>query len=571
MAKPWLAHYEAVVRPTLTYPAISLAKVFDDSAHQYANRPALHLVLRYAGPLALGGRLTYAQLHDQVNRFAAALHGLGVRKGDRVALMLPNLPQFVIGFFGVTKLGAIVVNTNPLYTARELEHQFVDTGTETVVLLSGHYAKLAEVQSGTAVKRVLVTDITDYTPVQVRLAAARTLRRDGLMSDVPASEGVYHFRQLLDATNEAPPQVEVASEEVAILQPTGGTTGIPKSAMLTHRNLVVNVLQLMGWMPSLCRGRERFMGALPLFHVYGMTVVMLCGVYLGAEITLLPSPRPILNVMVALQREKCTFYPGVPAMYSSIINHPDVKKYNFRSIKACLSAAAPLPMEVQVKFGEITGGRLVEGYGLSEAAPCTHANPVFGERRSGSIGLPVEDVEAKIVDPDTLVELPIDQPGELWIRGPQVMAGYWNKPEETARTLTSDGWLRTGDIARMDADGYFYIVDRLKDLIIVSGFNVVPREVEEVLYAHPKIQEAVVAGVPDVKSGEMIKAYLVLKPGETATADEIIAYCRQHLAPYKVPHQIEFRAELPKTLVGKYLRRVLIEEEKQKQRVSASV
>jgi long-chain acyl-CoA synthetase len=291
---------------------------------------------------------------------------------------------------------------------------------------------------------------------------------------------------------------------------------------------------------------------------------MLLSVRLSCDLIIVPNPRPIENVMKVLQHEKATIYPGVPAMYIGIINHPKVQKYNLRSIKACISGAAPLPMEVQIRFGEITGGRLVEGYGLTEAAPVTNANPVYGERRAGSIGLPLPDVDARIVDYETLQDKPVGEPGELWIRGPQVMAGYWNRPDETKTTITPDGWLRTGDIARMDEDGYFYIVDRLKDLIIVSGFNVVPREVEEVLFEHPKIQEAVVAGVPDSKSGEVVKAYVVLKSGETDTPEDIIAFCRERLAAYKVPKQVEFRAELPKTLVGKFLRRVLVEEEKQK-------
>jgi long-chain acyl-CoA synthetase len=306
------------------------------------------------------------------------------------------------------------------------------------------------------------------------------------------------------------------------------------------------------------------MGAIPFFHVYGMTVAMSLGIYSAAKLIILPNPRPIEHVMLALHKERATLYPGVPAMYIGIINHPDVGRYDLRSIHACISGAAPLPMDVQIKFGEITGGRLVEGYGLTEAAPVTHCNPIYGERRAGSIGLPLPDVEAKIMDYETFNEKPAGEDGELWLRGPQVMSGYWRRPDETAKTVTEDGWLRTGDIAHMDKDGYFYIVDRLKDIIIASGFNIVPREVEEVLFQHPKVQEAVVAGVPDSYRGETVKAYVVLKPGETSTSDEIRAFCKEHLAPYKVPTQVEFRSDLPKTQVGKFLRRVLVEEEKKK-------
>jgi long-chain acyl-CoA synthetase len=317
-------------------------------------------------------------------------------------------------------------------------------------------------------------------------------------------------------------------------------------------------------MQSLEEGKERMMGAIPFFHVYGMTVAMALSVYLGASLIIVPNPRHIEAVMDTIDKERATVFPGVPTMYIAIINHPKVKEHDLKSVKACISGAAPLPMDVQIKFGEITGGRLVEGYGLTEAAPVTHCNPIYGQRKAGSIGLPFPDVEARIVDYETFTDKAVGEEGELWLRGPQVMKGYWQRPDETAKTVTEDGWLRTGDIARMDEEGYFYIVDRLKDIIIASGFNIVPREVEEVLFLHPAVQEAVVAGVPDQYRGETVKAYVVLKPGESCEAIEIINFCKEHLAPYKVPKQVEFRSELPKTMVGKFLRRVLVEEEKKK-------
>jgi long-chain acyl-CoA synthetase len=564
LAKPWLAHYEEGVPQTIDYPRLSLPQMLENSCRANSDKLALSLILRYLGPISVGGGLTYRQLEDQVNRFAAALASLGVHQGDRVALMLPNLPQFIIAFYGALKLGAVVVNTNPTYTAREMQQQFTDSGAETVLLLSPMYARLKEVQAHTPVKRVLITDIADYVSPPFGLLVRRTLRRQGLMADVSQGEGIYRFRPLLDAHPEAPPQVTVQPEDTALLQYTGGTTGVPKGAMLSHYNLVVNGFQMRRWMLTLEEGKERFMGALPFFHVYGMTVTMGVGIYLGAELILLPSPRPIDGVMKAIDREKATIFPGVPTMYVGIVNHPDLSRYDLRSVKACISGAASLPLEVQERFGELTGGRLVEGYGLTEASPVTHCNPVYGERRAGSIGLPLPDVEAKIMDDDTLVEQPVGETGELWVRGPQVMRGYWNRPDETAVTLTEDGWLRTGDIARMDEDGYFYIIDRLKDIIIASGLKIVPREVEEVLYEHPKVQEAVVAGVPDPYRGETVKAYIVLKAGETATPEEIEAFCSDKLAAFKLPKQIEFRSELPKTMVGKLLRRALIEEERQK-------
>jgi long-chain acyl-CoA synthetase len=564
MDKPWLANYEKEVPRSIDYPRMPLYQILEDSAAKYPDQPAIHLILRYLGPVTLGARLTYRQLLGEVNRFAAALTALGVRQEDRVALMLPNLPQFVISFFGATKVGAIIVNTNPTYTGREMQYQFADAGAETVVLLSPSYQRLQAVQAQTQIKRVLITDVPDYVPAPFNALVKSTLRKEKLMVDVPEGDGVYHFRKLLNAHPEPPPKVAVDPADTALFQYTGGTTGIPKAAMLSHFNMVVNTIQVRRWMVTLQEGQERVMAALPFFHVYGMTVAMCLAMYLGSELVMVPSPRPIDNVMKVIHKEKCTIFPGVPTMYIGIINHPDVSKYDLRSVKACISGAAPLPMDVQIKFGEITGGRLVEGYGLTEAAPVTHCNPIYGLRKAGSIGIPFPDVEAKIMDYDTLAEKPLGEEGELWLRGPQVMTGYWQKPDETVKTVTPDGWLRTGDIAKTDEQGYFYIVDRLKDMINVSGYKVIPREVEEVLFTHPKVQEAVVAGVPDPVRGETVKAYIVLKPGETATADEIIAFCKKRLAGFKVPWQIEFRAELPKTMVGKFLRRVLVEQEKEK-------
>jgi len=565
MAQPWQSFYDKGVPSTIVYPRIPLFQVLDDMARKYANCVAAKLILRYLGPLTLGGELTYAQLLTEVNRFAAALHSLGVRRGDRVAIMAPNLPQFVISFYGAARLGAIVVNTNPTYTSREMEHQFADAGAETVVLLSPYYRKLKEIQAHTAIKRAIVADVTEYATGLTNVLAERKLRHQGLLVDVQEDEGVYHFRKLLAAHPEAPPVVAVDPDEIALFQYTGGTTGVPKAAMLSHYNLVTNTVQVNRWLTSLEEGKERVMGAIPFFHVYGMTVAMSLSIYCGGTLLIVPNPRPIDGVMKAIHNEKATVFPGVPAMYIGIINHPDVSQYDLRSVKACISGSAPLPMEVQVKFGGITGGRLVEGYGLTEAAPVTQSNPIYGTRKAGAIGDPFPDVAAKIMDYDKLIEKPQGEEGELWVAGPQVMKGYWNKPDETAKTITEDGWLRTGDIARMDEDGYFYIVDRLKDLIIASGYKVIPREVEEVLFQNPKVQEAVVAGVPDAYRGETVKAFVVLKAGETATTDELTKWCAERLAPYKVPKQIEFRSELPKTMVGKVLRRVLVEEEQSKQ------
>jgi long-chain acyl-CoA synthetase len=568
--KPWLTHYEDGVPAHLDYPALPLHQMLEDSAAKYAGQTALKMVLRYlpAG-LTIGAKLSYVDVLHKVNRLATALHELGVRQGDRVAIQLPNSPHTVIAFYAVLKLGAIVVNTNPIYTPREMEHQFSDSGAETILLLNSFYPKLKEIQAKTKIKNVIVCFINDFTGKPFDHLVKRAQQKEGQWEDVPEGQGVYHLKSLLKKYPPTPPKVAVKVEDIALFQYTGGTTGVPKAAMLSHRNLVANTVQCSHWLTDLEPGREVFMGAIPFFHVFGMTVAMALCVYIGGKLIVVPNPRQIDNVMGQIQRERCTIFPGVPAMYIAIINHPEVAKYDLTSVKACISGAAPLPMEVQEKFGAITGGRLVEGYGLTEAAPVTHCNPIYGLRKSGSIGVPFPDVEAKLVSLEsgptgTFAAVAPGQEGELALRGPQVMMGYWNKPEETANVKDADGWLYTGDIAKMDDDGYFYIVDRKKDLIIASGYNIVPREVEEVLFMYPKVQEAVVVGIPHSVRGETVKAYVVLKEGQAASADEIIGFCKQNLAAYKVPTVVEFRSELPKSMVGKFLRRVLLEEEKQK-------
>ncbi len=405
-----------------------------------------------------------------------------------------------------------------------------------------------------------MTELTDYLPEELRERAEDAYRGEGQIVEVPAAAGVHRFRDLPSGAPATAGAHVNRPDDVALLQYTGGTTGVPKAAMLTHANLVANVLQFRHWLPELEEAREVIVGALPFFHIYGLTVAMNLAVVLAAELIVLPTPRPVAHVLQTLAEERATVFPGVPTTYVAVINHPDVAQYDLRSIKACISGAAPLAVEVQTRFERITGGKLVEGYGLTEAAPVTHCNPLSGLRKAGAIGLPLPDVEARIVDPQSLEDAPIGAQGELWVRGPNVMPGYWNMPEETAQALTPDGWLRTGDLARMDEDGFFYIVDRLKDIIIVSGLNVVPREVEDVLYEHPAVREVVVAGIPDAYRGESVKAFVVLQDGETATAEALIAFCAERLARFKIPAAIEFRAELPKTTVGKPLRRALAAE-----------
>ena len=569
MDTPWTKFYESTVKHTLDYRNDSLMTLLDEAVAKYPNNPAINFVLKYLakGKVKLGGTISCRQLKEAVDRLATAFHALGVRKGDRVAIMLPNCPQFVIGFFAAARLGATIVNVNPTYTPRELKHQFSDSGAETVIVLNSFVDKIREVQAETKLKRVIVTYIFDTLPFPASTLVRRAQQKEKDWVEVKPSKDTFLFSDLLANYVAAPPIVKTSGDDVALFQYTGGTTGAPKAAMLTHYNIMANTQQLINWVPGLEPGKERMMGAIPFFHVYGMTVAMCFALAIGAEMIIIPNPRPIDGVMEALHNEKATLFPGVPALYIGIINHKAVGNYNFRSIKACISGSAALPMEVQEKFGEITGGRLVEGYGLTEAAPVTHCNPIFGQRKSGAIGIPMPNVEAKVLDLENDEPLPwgSEREGELVLRGPQIMRGYWNRPDETDKVLTADGWLRTGDIVRTDEDGYFYIVDRKKDLIIASGYNIVPREVEEVLFMHPDVIEAAVAGIPDPYRGETVKAFVVLKPDAKATTQEIREFCKENLAPYKVPTKVEFIEELPKTQVGKVLRRVLVEREMEKQ------
>lgn len=568
-AKPWLPFYETQVPTSLTYSFAPLDQILTRSARAYPTNQATRLVLRYllGERLMLGSTSTYQQLEEQVNRFATALYQLGVRKGDRVGIMLPNSPQFLIAFFAIVRIGAIVVNINPTYTSRELHYQLADSGAETIVILNLFWRRLREIQSSTSIKRVIVSAIDDTLDFPQNVIVRASQRRQSDWVDVKPEHDIFFFKRLLAKYDPTPPRVPIEPDDIALLQYTGGTTGSPKGAMLSHRNMVANVTQVVSWYPAGRPGNERVMSAIPFFHVYGMTTCLLYGIYMGGELVMVPNPRPIENVMRIIQREQCTIFPGVPAMYIGIINHPNVRDYNLRSVQACISGSAPLPLEIQERFEAITHGRVVEGYGLSEAAPVTHCNPIGGTRRGGSIGIPLPDVEARLVDLESGEDVPFDneQRGELLVRGPQIMQGYWQRPDETAIARTSDGWLHTGDICRADPDGYFYVVDRKKDVMNVSGYTVLPREIEEVLYMHPKVREAVVAGIPHPERGDdTVKAYLVPQEGMTPTRDEIREFCRRYLAPYKIPREVELRDELPKTMVGKVLRRVLIEEERQR-------
>ena len=568
--KPWVEKYESGVPEAIEYNGQLTHEMLDASAQTYANQVATRLLLSYL-PLGITVQATqtYTELKDSVDRFAFALRKIGLQQGDRIAIMLPNIPQQVISFFGALKAGCVVVNTNPTYTPRELGHLLEDSGATAIVVLSGFYERVAQVKDSTELKHIIVTDLPDPLGFPFNRLVEKKVRKAGMMVDVADGAGIWGFDNLIKTSAPNPPTIDVTPDDVVLFQYTGGTTGSPKAAMLTHRNVISNVQQIEAWYRELEYGGEKILGAIPFFHVYGMTVAMLFSIYNGAELIVTPDPRQTDLLLEILQREKITMYPGIPTMYTAIINHPKVDEADLSSIRACLSGGMSLPVEIQRRFEQITGGKLVEGYGLTETSPLACANPINGMRKEGSIGFPVPSTEVAIVglepNEDGKYEpVAAGEDGELVIRGPQVMKGYWNRPEETAAAITEEGWFHTGDIARMDEDGYFYIVDRKKDLIIASGYNVVPREVEEVLYMHEKVQEAVVAGVPDAVRGENVKAYIVLKAGQQSTPEEISEFCREHLAPYKVPRLVEFRDDLPKSQVGKILRRVLLEEEKSK-------
>ncbi len=566
MEKPWLNEYDANVPHSIEYPSAPLWQFLVDAAKKHPNNAAIVFgnVVEPLGNALMDTSINYATLLQWTYRFAAALQKLGVQKGDRVALHLPNCPQFVIAYQAILMVGGIVVPCNPQYVPRELKHQFADSGAKVAITLSLTYPLVKQIRHETQVEKVIVTNIKEYFPGLLKfLFTVAKEKKEGHFQDISQDAETYWFQDLMAQAPPMPTLVHATPDDTGVLMYTGGTTGISKGAQLTHRCLVANAIQTRHWMWDVREGREVMMTALPLFHSYAMTVCMNMTLYVAGKMLLIPNPRVLDHVLKTINKHKPSLFPGVPAMYVSITNHPDVKKYDVSSIRACISGAAGLPPEVQQGFEKLTGGKLVEGYGLSEATPVTHCNPIYGKRKEGSwIGIPFPDTLATIRDLETgETDLAVGEIGELCVQGPQVMKGYWNMPTETANALR-DGWLHTGDIARMDTDGFFQIVDRKKDMILGSGgFNIYPREVEDVLYEHPKILEAAVAGIPvGAEKGERIKAFVVLKPGETATEEEILEYCRQNLAYYKVPKYVEFRQELPKTMVGKILRRVLVEE-----------
>ena len=561
---PWFKHYdEGVPRTLRPYPERTLLDYIADSAREHPDHPAI---------LFKGLRVTYGQLERLSDAFAMALAGLGVKKGDRVALLLPNSPQFIIAEVGAWKAGATVFPLNPIYTESELEGPLNNCAPETIITLTLFYNRVKSIQPNTKLKRVIASNIKDFLPPILRfLFTLVKEKKEG--HRIHLQPGDFWFSDLLKTTgSETKPRVSVSPDDPAIILLSGGTTGTPKGAVGTHRSLVSSGLQLGSWVKNLkSESQDIIMLPLPLFHVYANAGIQ-CEAFVGGNtLSLPPNPRDITDVLHAIRKDRPTFFVSVPTLFIALLNHPDVKagKVDFKSIKLCISGAAPLMAETKKSFEELTGGRILEGYSLTEAMMACTVNPALGAKKIGSIGMPLPDVEARIVDPDSGDKiLPAGEVGEILLRAPQLMQGYWQNPEETAGVLRVHGeggpWLHTGDLGYMDEDGYIFIVDRKKDVIKPSGFQVWPREVEEVISSHPAVLEVGVAGVPDDYQGEAVKAWVVLRSGQKATTDEIRQFCRQKLAPYKVPKHIEFREGLPKSMVGKVLRRLLAQEEKAK-------
>jgi len=554
--KIWTESYARGVPRHVDYQDILIPQYLEQSAKAFPDNQAL---------IFQGYAMTFTQLNDTVCIFATALKNFGIKKGDRVALLLPNVIPCVVAYYATLKIGGIVVFNNPLYADRELEPQFTDSGVKCLITLDLLADRMVKLREKTDITTIVYTSICDYLSFGKRLFFPLLAKKKGLTKDVAPAPNLYKFQDVIAGYAPDTSQADVAMDDVAMYQYTGGTTGASKGVMLTHRNISYQVQQLEAWFPEFVKGRETMLGALPFFHVFGMSTSMNYAVKMGWPNVLVPKPQsePLLE---AISKFKVSFAPMVPFMYIGILDHPNMEKTDLSSIRACFSGSAPLPLDIINNFQEKTGSIIVEGFGLTECTPITHANPFLGKRVVGSIGLPIPDTVCKIVDlEDRTRQMPIGESGELLIKGPQVMKGYLNQPDATTQTITKDGFLCSGDIAQMDENGYFYIVDRIKDIIISGGYSVYPRDIDEVLFEHPKILEACAIGIPHPRRGEAVKAFVILKEEETMTEKEVIDYCGTKLAKYKLPVAVEFRNELPKSNVGKILRKELRAEEQNKE------
>ncbi len=561
--RPWHASYDAGVPRELAPENTTLPEMLASSAERHPNATAIRFLNR---------TMNYGELNAHVARFASGLESLGLVKGERVAIQLPNLPQTVVAFYGTLAAGGVAVMTNPLYVAREIEHQWNDAECRIAVvadfLMHNSYGEL---RGRIPVKEWIVASIPEYLRFPLNVLAPLKLRRQTppAIADVPRDPHVRRFRDLVRRGSERPQPVALAPEDLAVLQYTGGTTGVAKGAMLTHGNLAANARQTAAWFPDAEPAGEVFLGALPFFHVFGLTVAMNFPIRIAGAIVVMPNPRDVRGLVHAITHDHVTIFPIVPALVRAISGHPRIDEADLSSVKICVSGSAPLPEAVLRRFESMTGGKIIEGFGLTEASPVTHCNPVNGERRVSSIGLPFSGTDCRIVaaDDDTK-EVPPGVEGELLIRGPQVMRGYWKQPAETAAALKG-GWLHTGDLAVVDERGYFRIVGRKKEMIVAGGYKIYPDEVDTVLAAHPAVLESATIGVPDEKRGETVKSFVVLHPGASAETSELLEHCHRFLAPYKVPKQLELRPDLPKSSALKVLRRRLLDEELDKRRKTA--
>ncbi len=549
--KPWVQHYEKGVPDTIQFEDACLPTFLERSAINFQDHTAL---------IFQGFKVSYRELNDMVNRFSSCLKSFGIQQGDSVAILLPNCIPCVVGYYAIMKIGAIAVMNNPLYSDRELLHQFNDSGSRLLLTIDLLGNRMIDLRPRTGIEHIVYTSIGDYLPFPKNLLFPLVGKKKKLAADVKPAPNVHRWKSVLSSATPDPVGAKLSFDDVAMYQYTGGTTGVSKGVILTHGNLSRQVQQLEAWFPGFNKGEEIMLGALPFFHVFGLSVAMNLAIYMGWSDILIPRPQPE-PLLETIGKFKPTFAPLVPTMYIGMLNHPLIDKMDMTSIKGCFSGSAPLPVEVIRDFEKKTGSVIVEGFGMTESTPVTHINPFAdAKRKVGSIGVPIPCTDARIVDLVTgTIDMPVGETGELIIRGPQVMRGYLNKPDETEQTIT-DGWLHTGDIAMMDSDGYFFIVDRKKDMIICGGYNVYPRDIEEVFFSHPKVQEATAIGIPHPTRGETVKVFVVLKNGETATEQELIDYCKGNLAAYKLPTRIEFRNELPKTNVGKILKKDLRKE-----------
>jgi len=546
-SKPWLKHYDPGVPATIQYHQTPLHKMLENSVREFPYNTAL---------IFEGYRVNYTELYVMVKKFASFLSSIGVKKGDVVAILLPNMIQTVVAYYATINIGGIVAMCNPLYSDRELEYQFNDSGAKVLVCLDLLANRMIKLRSVTGIKHIIYASIGDYLPFPKNILFPLVAKKNNMKADVYPAPDVYHFKHCIKVSEPNPPHVDISFDDVVAYQYTGGTTGVSKGAILTHRNLGCMVQMYEQWFKT-NRGEEIAMAAPPIFHVLGMSAAMNLPLYMGWTIVLIPKPQPE-NLLKAIRLYRPTMSPLVPTMYVGMLQHPDLKKTDMTCFKLLTSGGASLPVEVLQEFKKLTGVEINEGFGMTETSPQTHLNPYKGKKKPGSIGIPYPDTEVKIVDLETgTKEVPVGKPGEMLFRGPQVTQGYHNKPEETKKAFTKDGFLKSGDIAYMDKDGYFFVVDRKKDLIISAGYNIYPREIEEVLYQHEKVAKCAVIGVPDAKRGENVKAFVVLKEGQSTTPEELLEFCKPRLAKYKWPVEVEIRSSLPESNVGKILKKEL--------------